>query len=168
MIVSLIAAIDEDDVIGTGHGGLPWRLPAEAHHFRAYTRGKWMLLGRTTFDEMHGWFTDQTPLVLTHRPGTLAPPGRAVDSIEEAITIVMKADTGELVVAGGGQVFALTFPVADRLVLTRVHTHTGGSVKFPPFKHQDWHETSRTHHPADPQNPLAFTITVLDRPPRVG
>ncbi|MGI8605246.1 MAG: dihydrofolate reductase [Verrucomicrobiales bacterium] len=167
MIISLIVALDEDDAIGKDEGGLPWHLPAEIRHFRAYCRGRWMLLGRRTFDEMHGWFKDHTVLVLTHHPGTLALPGRAVDSVKEAIAIAQKAGVPELVVAGGAEVFALTIPLASRLVLSRIHTHSGGTVKFPPFKPATWHEVSRQDHREDEENRHAFTICVLERTPRM-
>lgn len=163
MRVTLIAALDEDDVIGRSEGGLPWHLPSEVAHFRRYCQGKWLLLGRRTFDEMHGWFTDHVPLVLTHRPATLALPGRPVTAIDEALRRAAEGGATELVVLGGAEVFALTLPVADRLLLSRVHTHSGGDVRFPPFSRRSWQRVEAVHHPADPENPLPYTVEVFER-----
>ena len=66
MKLSMISAMAHGRVIGTGHGGIPWHLPRDVKHFREYTQGKHLLLGRRTFEEMLGWFTDHPPIVLTH------------------------------------------------------------------------------------------------------
>jgi dihydrofolate reductase len=163
MIITLIAALDEDGAIGRREGGLPWRLPAESAHFRSYCRGRWMLLGRKTFDEMHGWFSDETVLVLTHSPSSVSAPGHAVRSVEEAIELAATAGAAELVVAGGAEVFALALPYATRLVLTRVHLRSGGTVLFPPINEMDWRVIDERFHPADAENSAAFAIRTLVR-----
>jgi dihydrofolate reductase len=168
MIVTLIAALDEDGVIGRADGGLPWHLPAEVRQFRSRCAGKWLLLGRRTYDEMRGWFADHTPLVLTHRPETITPPGRPVESVAAAVATAAKSGADELMVLGGAEMFALALPAADRMVLSRIHTRSGGEVKFPAFSRDDWQQQSAGHHPADHENVHAFTVTVLERVRRPG
>ena len=72
--VSLISAMTPDRVIGTGKG-IPWHMPRDIRHFRSSTAGKPMLLGRRTFEEMAGWFTSQTPIVMTRQERYEAPVG---------------------------------------------------------------------------------------------
>jgi len=163
MEISLIAALDEDGVIGLKTGGLPWKLPAEAAHFRAYCLGKWILLGRRTFAEMEGWFSTHTALVLTKAPEKIAPPGIAVTTVEQALAAAQAGGAAELVVAGGAEVFSLTLPVATRLLLTTVHYHSGGDVFFPRLPQAAWELTSERHHPATVNNPLPFTIRTYTR-----
>src|SRR5688500_19799474 len=82
MTVTLIAAHSENGVIAKG-GRLPWHLPDEIAHFRAYCQGKWLLLGRRTWDEMQGWFRPgQTPVVVT-RNASLRVPGRSEEHTSE-------------------------------------------------------------------------------------
>ena len=49
MHLSLIVAMDQKGLIGK-ESGLPWRLPADLKRFRAYTLGKPVIMGRTTFE----------------------------------------------------------------------------------------------------------------------
>ncbi|WP_172683075.1 dihydrofolate reductase [Verrucomicrobium spinosum] len=76
--LTLIAAVDENLLLATAQG-IPWKLPDDVAHFRAYCAGKWLLLGRHTYEDMTGWFKpDQHPLVLTSTCGYEPNPGRGV------------------------------------------------------------------------------------------
>jgi dihydrofolate reductase len=44
-VISLIVAMAQNGVIGRGNA-LPWRLPADLKHFREFTLGKPILMGR--------------------------------------------------------------------------------------------------------------------------
>lgn len=138
MIVTLIAALDRDRVIGTTSGKIPWDLPRDREHFRAYTAGKWLLVGRLTYGEMEGWFGDRTPLVLTRDPAfrSHSPAHRPVGSVAAAMDLARASGAAELVVCGGAEVYARTLSFADRLVLTRLELEVGtpGAVRFPDFE----------------------------------
>ena len=157
-MVTLVVAVDEDDAMGRASGGLPWRLPDEVAHFRAVCAGQWILVGRRTYGEMDGWFADRTPLVLTHRVGSVKPPGRPVASVDDAIAEARAGGAPQLVVIGGARVFEQALPMADRLWFTRVHGHSGGDVHFPRVDWPHWREISREAHPADERHAHAFTI----------
>ncbi len=156
--MTLLVAADEDGAIGRASGGLPWNLPDEKAHFRSHCAGKWLLLGRRTFEEMHGWFRDHVPLVLTHHGDSLTDPARAVRSVEEAISLAQAAAQAELVVIGGAEVFALALPLATDLWFTRVHGRTGGDVLFPRVHWADWRLVSLDEHPSDAAHVHAFGI----------
>jgi dihydrofolate reductase len=163
-MVSMISAMTHDRVIGAMGGGIPWHLPRDVSHFRKYTDNKHMLLGRKTFDEMSGWFSTQTPLVLTsqqdYRPGI----GARVGSVAEAIEFVQTSGAGELVVSGGAQVYASALPFADRLVLTIVDATVEGVAYFPDFRATaTWETVSEGHFAADQDNRFAMTFITLDR-----
>ncbi|HQZ27875.1 MAG: dihydrofolate reductase [Verrucomicrobiales bacterium] len=158
MNVSLIAAFAEDRLLGSEKGHLPWDLPRDKMHFRRYTAGKWLLLGRKTYEEMEGWFTDQRPLILTRsadfRPS--AAHHAVVSSVPQAIDLASGNGAGELVVCGGAGTFAAALPYADTLVLTRVKTRieVEKPVFFPEFESshrwrcefaQDWSADAENH-----------------------
>lgn len=159
--LTLIAAVDENLLLATAQG-IPWKLPDDVAHFRAYCAGKWLLLGRRTFEEMTGWFKpDQHPLVLTSACGYDPKPGRDVASVPQALALAEAAGQDELVCIGGGQVFATAMAHATRLVITHIH-HTfepgGQPVHFPSISGDTWEEKSRQEHPADDRHawPFAF------------
>jgi dihydrofolate reductase len=139
MKVRLIAAMDEDCSIGTGHGGLPWHLPEESAHFREVTAGQWVLLGRTTFEEMEGWFGDRKAVVITgqreyraHTAAVLAP------SVERGLQLAAEQGAAQIFVAGGGRIYREALPLVDEMVLSRVPGRWGGKVFFPEWDMRQW------------------------------
>lgn len=136
-MVSLIAAVSRDGFISRGRG-VPWDLPADRRHFRAHTAGKWLLVGRITYEEMRGWFRGHTPVVLTHDRGYLPPGGHAVASAEDAVRLARDAGQAELMVIGGGQVFAAAMPMGHRLLITWVDDELGAGVRFPGIDSSQW------------------------------
>ena len=136
--VTLIAAVSKDGFISRGKG-VPWNLPEDRAHFRALTAGQWLLMGRTTYEEMRGWFTpSHHPLVLTRDE---ALPER-VPSVQAAIARA----TGELFVCGGGQCYAAAMPHADRLVLTVVDEVLHAGVAFPAVDAAHWQRVDVREH----------------------
>ena len=160
-MLTLIAAISADGFISRGQG-VPWTLPADVAHFRAYTAGKWLLLGRRTYEEMLGWFRDHKPLVLSRDQDLVPAVGKRVGSVEEAL---QQTATDELVVCGGAQAYSLAMPLADRLVLTQVQTQLGDGIPFPAIDWSDWTEVRRKPHAADAQHAHAFEIITWERLP---
>lgn len=160
----MIAAMTPERVIGTGDG-IPWHLPRDHAHFRTYTAGKAMLLGRRTYEEMIGWFTTQTPIVLTRNTGAaLEGEPRLVASVESAIELAQELGTPELVVSGGAQVYAASLDHADQLILTQVHTEAEGAARFPDFQALgDWQCQRRELHPADAENDHAMEFQWWER-----
>jgi dihydrofolate reductase len=136
-VITLIAAMSEDGLISLGRG-VPWDLPGDREHFRSYTRGKWLLVGRSTYEEMSGWFDDHVPLVLTRNPACQPPVGRAVSSVADAVQMARAAGRRELVVIGGGQVYVETMPLAHRLVMTHVGIKIGRGIRFPNIDPLRW------------------------------
>jgi len=171
--VVLIAAMDRHRVIGGPDGGIPWHLPDDVAHFRAAAKGRHLMLGRRTFEEMQGWFTDQIPLVLTRQEEYRVPGGVRVSDVTEAIARVVSAGQNLLLVAGGATVFAATIAMADRLLLTLVDTDVSEGLssvqsdslpRFPdPAAFGDWRETSRIERPEDERHVYARTFLELTR-----
>lgn len=162
-VLSLIAAVSSDGFVSRGRG-VPWDLPADRDHFRACAAGKWLLLGRTTYQEMIGWFRDHHPLVLSRDPTFVPVVGQRVASVAEALALAATAGQEELLVCGGAQVYEAALPVADRLILTRVDQRLGGGLAFPAFEEGDWPVRGRRHHAADALHAQPFEIRIHERP----
>ncbi len=128
--------------------GIPWKLPRDAAHFRSYTRGKWLLLGRKTFAEMHGWFdASHTPLVLSSSCGWHPDIGCVVASVPQALAMGEAAAVPEIVCCGGAQTYAAALPYADRMVLTMIeHVYPAdtGAVYFPKWNPSEWQTLSES------------------------
>lgn len=153
MRISLVAALDRNRAIGRGNT-MPWHLPDDFKHFKALTLGKPMLMGRKTAESLGRALPGRLNLVLT-RSGRVPFEGmRAVASIGEACGI---AESEELCVIGGAEIYALTLPLADVLHLTHVDTEVDGAdAFFPAFDLSQWHVVAREAHAADAKHAFAF------------
>jgi dihydrofolate reductase len=149
----LVAALDRNGAIGKGNA-LPWHLPADLKRFKALTLGKTLLMGRRTAESLGRALPKRTNLVLT-RSGYVPFDGmQPVATLDEARAI---AGDGELLVIGGGEIYALTLPLATRMHLTHVDTEVAGAdAHFPAFDPAQWRIESREAHAADAAHAFAF------------
>lgn len=180
MKIQLIAACDRNRVIGTADGGMPWDLPVDKAHLRRQAAGCWMLLGRSTFEEMDGWFTNQRVLVLSgssdYRP---AAPGMVAGSITEALARAREGNAPLLLVAGGARVFESTIALADQLIITHVDVDwqqenksdrksAGDLPRFPRIDPARWRLVRRIEHPADDDHPWPLAVCWYQRGSHAG
>ena len=108
--LSIIVAVDQNNLIGSDLGGLPWSgIERDKIHFRKYVEGKTILTGRKTFEEMKGWFQPHhTPYVLTQKSDYQATDDAFVfNKIEDAISIDKQKGVDEMVVCGGAEIYRL-------------------------------------------------------------
>ena len=150
----LVAALDRNGAIGKGNA-LPWHLPDDLRRFKALTLGKTLLMGRRTAESLGRALPKRTNLVLT-RSGYVPFDGmQAVATLDAARAIA--GDDGELMVIGGGEIYALTLPLATRLHLTHVDTAVvAADAHFPAFDPAHWRVQSREAHAADATHAFAF------------
>lgn len=154
MIVSIIAALDRNNVIGQD-GQLPWHLPGDLRRFRELTNGHHVIMGRLT------WMSIPQPTM-----GDLILPGRRVivltgnaaryhqyippyvttmTSLTAALDHAKAAGDTECFLAGGAEVYALGMAYADRMYLTHVNTAIKGKklVSFPVLAPRQWEVTDK-------------------------
>jgi dihydrofolate reductase len=167
MEVSLIAALSQDGFISRDQG-LPWHLPRDIAHFRSYTAGKSLLIGRRTYEEMQGWFQPRHSVYVLTRQ--LLPPAPQTDlsitpvySVETALTLASQQHAEELVVCGGSACYHASMPYATRLLLTYVADLLHSGLPFPPYSAEDWQLMSDTPYPVDSQHAYAQRYAVFTR-----
>ena len=150
--VVVVAAVARNRVIGTA-GDLPWRLPADMKRFKAITVGKPMIMGRKTFDSIGRPLPGRRTIVVTRDPAWVADGTETAGSLDAALAMARAGDPDEIVIAGGGEIYAQALPRADRLRLTLVDLAPEGDARFPDFDPADWRETAREAHPAADARP---------------
>ncbi|MFX4221041.1 MAG: dihydrofolate reductase [Thalassobaculum sp.] len=154
-ILTLIAAVADNRVIGHGERGLPWSLPADLAHFKRRTWGRPMVMGRRTWEAIGRPLPGRRSLVVTRNAAWSADGAERASSLEMAIAACGTEE--EICVIGGAEIFALALSTADRMALTYVHMQADGEVLFPAVDWSLWKETWREEHPAEAGRP-AFTF----------
>jgi dihydrofolate reductase len=164
MIVSLIAAVTRNNVIGKNND-LPWKLPDDMKYFMETTKGHAVIMGRKNFDSLPPKFRplkDRFNIVISksYKDENVC----VVSSIESAFDQAKANSTNEeIFVIGGAQIYKLALPFADRLYLTEIDTVLDGDTYFPAVDKGEWMEVSRRHHPSDERHAFAFDFVVYER-----
>ncbi|NYD42190.1 dihydrofolate reductase [Nocardioides panaciterrulae] len=139
--VVLVAAVAENGVIGNGPD-IPWRIPGEQAEFKALTLGHTLVMGRTTYESIGRPLPGRTTIVLTRDPAWRAEGVLVAHDVADALRLAAELP-GEVMVAGGAEVYAAALPHADEQVLTEVHLRPEGDVRYPDFDRGEWVETRR-------------------------
>ncbi|MFQ5601388.1 MAG: dihydrofolate reductase [Candidatus Krumholzibacteriia bacterium] len=167
MKISLVVAMTPEHVIGKA-GGLPWRLPADLRHFRKITMGRPVVMGRKTYESIGKPLEGRTNIVLTRQEGFEAPGCLVARSPQEALRRALESAAeapDEVMVIGGGSVYAAFLPLAQRMYVTLVQDRIGGDTWFPDCDFEEWLEVERVDLLPDAKNPHAYSFTVLERRP---
>ena len=158
--ISLVAAVAENRVIGRS-GGLPWRLPDDLKFFKQLTTGHTVIMGRKTFDEVKRPLPNRRNVVISRDPSFRPDGVTVVPSLEAALAL--GATLEEVFVIGGGEIYRLALPSADRLYLTVVHASVEGDTTFPDFDPTAWSLDEEVFHPADERHPMSFSFRTYSR-----
>jgi len=130
--VSLIAAISKyDRAIGEG-GTLPWHLSPDMQRFKELTMGHPVIMGRKTYESIGKALPGRENIVVTRNTDYQAPKTTVVNSIEAALERAGELDHEEVFVIGGGEIYKLALPFADKLYLTLVDKRVPGADAFFP------------------------------------
>ena len=175
MIVALIAAVSENNVIGRDNT-LIWRIPQDMKRFKEITLGHHVIMGRKSFESLQKPLAGRTNIILTrqksyHPEGcaesqnadsqsTEVPDCFVVHSPEEGLALSRMRRETEVFIAGGEQVYRRFLELGDRIYLTRIHHTFEGDAFFPDLG-GDWVETYREEIPDG--RPYAFSFVTYSR-----
>ncbi|MGA7666120.1 MAG: dihydrofolate reductase [Pseudolabrys sp.] len=166
MKIVLVAAIGDNSVIGR-EGQLPWRLKSDLQHFRKLTLNRPVIMGRKTHESIGKLLEGRINIVLTRDLSLVAKGAVLATSLDAALayarTDAAKRGVDEIMVIGGGDIFAATMPMADRLEITHVRASPEGDALFPVIDSEVWQEVSHEEHFAGPDDDADFTLATYVR-----
>lgn len=160
--IALVAALDRNRAIGRA-GDMPWHLPDDLARFKRLTLGKPVLMGRRTALSIGRALPGRRNFVLSRHGEAPYPTQETVRSLDAAVTAAAGA---ELMVIGGGEIYALALPLATRLYLTEIDACVDqADTWFPAFDRVHWREETRMRHGADARHAHAFDFVDYTRLP---
>jgi dihydrofolate reductase len=164
--IVIVSAVAENGVIGADNA-MPWRLPSDLKHFKALTLGKPVVMGRKTFESLGKPLPGRPHVVISRQAMDLPQGVHLVGSLDAALTLAgsFAADTGtdEVMVIGGGQIYAQAIGLADRLELTRVHATPGGDTFFPDVDGSVWELAAERAGERSPKDSADVTFQTYRR-----
>jgi dihydrofolate reductase len=164
--LAIVVAIARNRVIG-GDNKLLWKLRSDMLHFRAITMGKPMIMGRRTWDSIGRPLPGRESIVVTRDTSFRADGAHVVHDIPSALALAkdlaerMKSE--EIVLAGGGELYAQMMPDCDVLHVTEVDLAPEGDALFPVIDPSQWRETSRIAHEPGQGDEAAFSFVTYVR-----
>ncbi len=148
-MITIIAAVARDGAIGR-NGDQPFYISEDLKHFKALTSGHPIVMGRRTFEALprgplpgrHNIVVSRDEAFKADILGRYASAGDSktrltvAASPEEAI----KAAGGEeAYVIGGGAIYSIFMPAADKLQLTEIDAEAeGADTFFPAIDPAEW------------------------------
>lgn len=167
MRLSAIVAISKNHVIGRD-GDMPWHIPTDLKHFKATTIGKPMIMGRRTWESIGGYLKGRE-LIVVSRSGLPDPKGAHVvgsldHAIDKAREIAGRDGVDEIMIMGGGQIYAQAMAKVDRLIISHVDMMIDdGDTWFPEIEPAIWREVDRADNCGGERDSANFSIVVYDR-----
>ncbi len=164
--IALIAAVAENNVIGV-NGGMPWHISSDLKYFRKMTIDKPVVMGAGQFDSMARPLDRRANIVLTRDRSRVIAGAHVVHAIDAALALgralARQSEAREVMVIGGGEIYAQTMQYAARLYITRVHASIPGDTYFPPVDTALWSIVASEEIPARGRDTIDCTRLVYAR-----
>jgi dihydrofolate reductase len=160
-IVALVYAQSRNGVIGNA-GGLPWHIPSDLKRFKETTLGKPIIMGRKTWDSLpRKPLPGRQNIVITRQTNWAAAGAEA--AADSGMALALAGDVPEVCVIGGGEIYHLFMPLADRIYLTEVNLTVAGDTRAPHLDPTEWRETSSSAPMKGEKDSAPFTTRILER-----
>ncbi|MCL1092497.1 type 3 dihydrofolate reductase [Shewanella kaireitica] len=153
MKIAMIAAMANNRVIGKDNK-MPWHLPEDLRHFKALTLGKPVVMGRKTYESIGRPLPGRHNIVISRQADLNIEGVTTVTSFEDAK--IAAGDCEELIIMGGGQLYAELLEKSDILYLTEISLDVEGDTYFPDWDDGSWLEVSRDVAKNDKQLEYSF------------
>jgi dihydrofolate reductase len=161
--IALVVAVSRNGVIGR-EGGLPWHLSSDLKLFKRITLGKPIIMGRKTWESLpRKPLPGRTNIVISRADDFKAEGAVVVSSVKSALAQAESQNPEEVAVIGGGEIYNLFLPIADRIYRTDVDLDVEGDTYFPALMPEQWTQTSVEHFTKGPNDSAGFALRIFDR-----
>jgi dihydrofolate reductase len=172
-MISLIVAMDRNRNIGL-NGDMPWgnTMKADLRRFKELTDGKWIIMGRKTFESLPFVLPNRQHVVITseYKRDISKRPVFYVQDVAEAWDFTKyfhqpywgKEHEQEVFVIGGASVYQQFLDMGDvgKIYVTKVLANLEGDTKFPEITGKwDIAQGGLFHHPDDKYGSQYITYT---------
>jgi len=163
--IVLIVAVARNGVIGSGNA-LPWHVPEDLRRFRQLTLGKPVVMGRRTWESLGRPLPGRLNIVVTRQAGYGAEGASVYATLPLALAAARSAAIAsgatEVMVIGGGEIYAQALPAARRLYVTEVDASPQGDAYFPALAADAWRCAGREPLAEDPVRATFVTYERVD------
>ncbi len=161
MTLAIIVAVAKNGVIGADNK-LLWRLKTDLRRFKALTIGKPLIMGRKTYDSIGRPLPGRETIVVTRDQSFSVPGVHVCHGLPEALAkgddLAASMGSAEVMVGGGGEIYAAALSLVERLYVTEVDIEPAGDAVFPSIPSADWRVVRREEQPRGLDDEAAFAF----------
>lgn len=158
--ITIIVAAAENNAIGKNNQ-MPWHLPNDFKYFKKNTLAHSVVMGRKTFESIGKPLPERRNIILTRDMNFTHEEVDVANSINEVLNYCR--DEREIFIIGGAEIYKQTLPLADKILLTRVHTTVDGDAYFPELLNHEWKLVRAEKHEKDEKHAFDYTFEVYER-----
>jgi dihydrofolate reductase len=159
MIISHLVAVSNNKVIGKDNDR-PWKLKKDLLHFKNYTVGKTILMGRKTFESIGRPLPNRNNFIVSTTLKNVAG-AEVFKSLDSAIENVSPGE--EVVIIGGGYLFRESINFFNKLVLTQVDCEIDGDIFYPEVDLDQWTLQESEDFKKDEDNEFNFSVKTFTK-----
>ena len=154
MKITIVVAIAQNNTIGCANK-LLWHISEDLKHFKRITTGGCIVMGRKTFESIGRPLPNRRNIIISRNKDLVIDGCEVYSSIDEVLNNVK--DVNELFIIGGGEIYAQTLSLADKIELTIVENDYDGDTTFPDIDYTEWDIVSDERHETDTfEYPFSF------------
>lgn len=161
-MLKILVAFDENRVIGKNNT-LIWHLPADLKRFKALTTGHVIIMGRKTFESIGKPLPNRTTIVISRQADLQIEGAIIAHSVEEAILKAKSVTREDIFIVGGAEIYALSLPLADQILVTQLHDIFEGDAFFPEIPLDTWEVSERERGVTDEKNAYQYSYLTYSR-----
>jgi len=139
MTLALIACMAQNYTIGNDNE-MPWHLTTDLIRFKNLTISKPVVMGRKTFESIGNPLVDRQNIVLSKTKGLneFVDKGNVIvlPTVEQVLCYTRIHP--ESFVIGGGEIYRLFMPLADKIYLSVIPKNYDGDTTFPEIDDRYW------------------------------
>ena len=160
MVISHLVAVSNNNVIGKDND-LPWKLKRDLQHFKSYTTGKTIVMGRKTYESIGRPLPNRKNIIISSTIRSI-DGAEVFSSLEAALEALKHED--EIIITGGSYLFNDTTDIVNKLVITFVDTSIeDGDVFYSDIDYKKWNLVEESFFQKDSENEHDFSIKVYEK-----
>lgn len=154
-MLSIIVAKANNNVIGKDNT-LIWHLPEDLKRFKALTTGKTIIMGRKTFDSLGRILPNRKHVIITRNvdfkvDSDMVKVVHEIEGLKEYIN-----SNEECFVIGGGVIYNMLMPYANKIYATVINENFEGDTYFPIIDENIWKIDKREKGIKNEENPYDY------------
>jgi len=140
---------------------LPWKLKRDLQHFKNYTTGKTIVMGRKTYESIGRPLPNRKNIIISSTIRSI-DGAEVFSSLEAALEALKHED--EIIITGGSYLFNDTADIVNKLVITFVDTSIeDGDVFYSDIDYKKWNLVEESFFQKDSENEHDFSIKVYEK-----